>query len=367
MPGKFQNYGGLEEPTEKPTVENDELKTSGNKNLFDNYAAPTSQLTRSEEEAKAIVEKPMSVQKVPESELVKETDQQDIEKLIIELNNLVGLTRVKSEIQALLQFVKVQELRRQKEISTSKPSLHSVFYGSPGTGKTTIARLYGKLLSSMGLLSKGHLVETDRSGLVGGYVGQTAIKTDEKIKEALGGILFIDEAYTLSKGEDSPWDYGDEAIAILLKRMEDYRDDFIVIVAGYPEPMGKFITSNEGLRSRFSTYVHFDDYSPSEMAEIFKRLCETENYTPTDEASEFVFTAIDYNYSIRDKSFGNARYVRNLFEIVIRNQALRISGTLENPSSDDLRVILPSDIPFVTPADTNGIPNLITKKEVKDE
>ena len=360
MTDKFQNYGGLEEPTEKPIVENDETTISGNKNPFDNYPALTNQLSRPEE-AKTIIEKPLSDQKIPESE--KETNQDDLEKLIIELNSLVGLAKVKGEIQALLHFVKVQELRRKKEISTSKPSLHSVFYGSPGTGKTTIARLYGNMLSAMGLLSKGHLVETDRSGLVGGYIGQTAIKTDEKIKEALGGILFIDEAYSLAKGEESSWDYGEEAIAILLKRMEDYRDDFVVIVAGYPEPMGKFIASNEGLRSRFNTYIHFDDYSPSEMAEIFRRLCGVENYTPTEKALEFVFIAIDYNYSIRDKSFGNARYVRNLFEIVIRNQALRISSTIKNPSPEDLKVILPSDIPFVTPADTKVIQNPVTKKE----
>jgi len=360
MTDKFQNYGGLEEPTEKPNVENDETITSGNKNLFDNYPALTNQLSRTEE-AKAIIEKPLLDQNVPGFE--KETNQDGLEKLIIELNSLVGLAKVKGEIQMLLQFVKVQELRRKKEISTSKPSLHSVFYGSPGTGKTTIARLYGKMLSAMGLLSKGHLVETDRSGLVGGFIGQTAIKTDEKVKEALGGILFIDEAYSLAKGEESSRDYGEEAIAILLKRMEDYRDDFVVIVAGYPEPMGKFIASNEGLRSRFNTYIHFDDYSPSEMAEIFKRLCKTENYAPTEEALEFVFTAIDYNYSIRDKSFGNARYIRNLFEIVIRNQALRIGNTLKNPSPEDLRVILPGDIPFVTPADTNVIQNSKTKKE----
>ncbi len=359
MTEEFLNYGELKDPTEKPIVKINEVKTTENVNPFDSYTAPISQLSKMEE-PRTIVEEPLSVQKLSES--VKEIDHQDIAKLIIELNNLVGLSRVKSEIQGLMQFVKVQKLRREKEISTSKPSLHSVFYGSPGTGKTTIARLYGKLLSSMGLLSKGHLVETDRAGLVGGYVGQTAIKTDEKIKEALGGILFIDEAYSLSKGEDSSFDYGNEAIAILLKRMEDYRDDLIVIVAGYPDPMGKFLASNEGLRSRFTTYVHFDDYSPIEMAEIFKRLCETENYIPTDEASEFVFTSIDYNYSIRDKSFGNARYVRNLFEIVIRNQALRIGSTLVNPSSEDLRVILASDIPFVAPADVKGIQNSIEKK-----
>lgn len=360
MTDNFQNYGGMEEPEEKSTAKNDQTIHPPNKGSFDNYPTFTSQLSIPTD-ANSILEMPSSNQRQEEPEEAREHD--ILEELIIELNNLVGLAKVKSEIQSLLQFVKVQELRQKKGISTSKPSLHSVFYGSPGTGKTTIARLYGKMLSAMGLLSKGHLIETDRSGLVGGYIGQTAIKTDEKVKEALGGILFIDEAYSLAKGEEISRDYGEETIAILLKRMEDYRDDFVVIVAGYPEPMGKFIASNEGLRSRFNTFIHFDDYSPLEMAEIFKRLCKTENYNPTAEALEFMFTAIDYNYSIRDKSFGNARYVRNLFEIVIRNQALRIANTIKDPSPEDLRIILPTDIPFVTPADTKVIQNSISKKE----
>ena len=364
MADRFQSYGGSQEPNKKPDLESDKTPTSEDTNPFDKYPALGNQLTNAQEN-KDTSEKQLSNE--DETEAHKESNQASLESLIIELNSLVGLTKVKSEIQSLIQFVKIQELRRKKEIATSKPALHSVFYGSPGTGKTTVARLYGKMLSTMGLLSKGHLVETDRSGLVGGYIGQTAIKTDEKIKEALGGILFIDEAYSLAKGQDSSWDYGEEAIAILLKRMEDYRDDFVVIVAGYPEPMGKFVSSNEGLRSRFNTYVHFDDYSPLEMADIFKRLCVIENYAPTDEAFEFVYTAIDYNYSIRDKSFGNARYVRNLFELVIRNQALRIANTIKNPSPEDLRVILPSDVPFVTPTDTKVIQNLTSKKEKQNE
>lgn len=308
----------------------------------------------------------------PVAEVVppKGTDQppeNSLEELLNELDGLVGLPRVKAEIKELLQFVHVQELRRQKGISNTRPSLHSVFYGSPGTGKTTIARLYGRMLNAMGLLTKGHVVETDRAGLVGGYIGQTAIKTNEKIEEAIGGVLFIDEAYSLSKGEDAQWDYGSEAIEILLKRMEDHRDNLVVIVAGYPEPMEHFLTSNEGLRSRFSTFIHFDDYSPQEMCEIFRRLCLQENYKPTDEALELISAAIAYNYSIRDKSFGNARFVRNFFETVIKNQASRVGTTIKNPSPDELEIILPSDVPFITPSDAKPSQSSQSNQNIKEK
>jgi len=349
MPNRYEGYGKPEKQN-KDEINNKGLEKEIPSDPYDLYTA----LSREQNQ------KPVEV--VSCADLSSKNDATQladgivtIDDLLSELDNLVGLNRVKSEIKGLIQFIKVQELRRQKEISISKPSLHSVFYGSPGTGKTTIARLYGQLLSAMGLLSKGHLVETDRSGLVGGYVGQAAIKTDEKIKEAMGGILFIDEAYSLAGDEDSHWDYGEEAIAILLKRMEDYRDDLVVIVAGYPEPMARFLSSNEGLRSRFSTYIHFEDYSPQELAEIFKRLCEKENYIPTVDALDFVFSSIDYNYSIRDKTFGNARFIRNLFETVIKNQAIRIGETINEPTLDELKTILPSDIPFVTPTDTKVI------------
>lgn len=348
MDENFKGYGGSENIKDTEIKDNDVEKFSDPFDLYSNLAEKQDQ--------KTLESTTPLIGKDAVDDLIKSDKNKSltIEELVNELDSLIGLNLVKSEIKALLQFVKVQELRREKKISISKPALHSVFFGSPGTGKTTIARLYGQMLSAMGLLSKGHLVETDRSGLIGGYIGQTAIKTDEKIKEALGGVLFIDEAYSLSKGDDSRWDYGDEAIATLLKRMEDFRDDFVVIVAGYPEPMGRFLSSNEGLKSRFSTFIHFDDYSPLEMAEIFKQLCIKENYAPTEEALEFVFTTIDYNYSIRDKSFGNARYVRNLFETVIKNQAFRIGTTMSDPTTEELRIILQSDIPFVTPSDTKS-------------
>jgi len=361
MDDKFNGYGGSEEP-----IEIAEKSTVNQSDPYDVYSTLSPQ---SGQEAEITTHPKQFENSTVEPIATKEVEESgNLEVLLRELDELVGLNRVKGEIKGLLQFVRVQELRRQKKISISKPSLHSVFYGSPGTGKTTVARLYGQMLAAMGLLSKGHLVETDRSGLIGGYIGQTSIKCDEKIKEALGGVLFIDEAYSLSKGDDVHWDYGEEAISILLKRMEDNRNDLVVIVAGYPEPMNRFLSSNEGLKSRFSTYVHFDDYAPQEMAEIFLRICKKENYSPSDEALEYVFTAIDYNYSIKDKSFGNARFVRNLFEAVIKNQALRIGTTLTDPTAEELRIILPSDIPFVTPSDTKVVQTSVPRKgESKNE
>ena len=221
-----------------------------------------------------------------------------------------------------------------------------VFFGSPGTGKTTVARLYGRMLKSMGFLSKGHLVETDRAGLVANYVGQTATKTDEKIAEALGGILFIDEAYSLSQEDQVSSDYGSEAIQILMKRMEDHRDDFIVIVAGYPDPMKSFLRSNEGFKSRFSTFINFADFSPEEMVEIFKFFCEKEDYDIGENALASVLAAIDYKSALRDKTFGNARFIRNFFETIIRNHASRVGSSISEPSATDLRLLQPEDIPL---------------------
>jgi stage V sporulation protein K len=282
-----------------------------------------------------------------EKEKKEEKKTQTTDEVLSELNSLIGLERVKIEIQRLLSFARIQNLRKEKGLTDSKLALHSVFYGNPGTGKTTVARLYGRLLKASGLLSKGHLVETDRAGLVASYVGQTSQKTDEKIKEALGGILFIDEAYSLAKGDDSKWDYGSETIEILLKRMEDYRDDFVVIAAGYPDPMIEFLNSNEGIKSRFSTFLKFNDYSPEQLLEIFKLFCSTNNYFVDSESLDLVDASIKNRYSNRDKYFGNARFVRNLFEMIIRNQAHRIDSTKKTLSSDDLCKITPEDVPFI--------------------
>ncbi|MCL5123647.1 MAG: AAA family ATPase [Deltaproteobacteria bacterium] len=267
-----------------------------------------------------------------------------LEQLFAELNKMVGLQRVKDEIDQLIKFVRVQKMRHSQGLKADSLSLHCVFFGNPGTGKTMVARIYGKMLKALGLLSKGHLVETDRSGLVAGYVGQTELKTDQKISEALGGILFIDEAYSLFKGRDTQLDYGSEAISILLKRMEDHRDDFVVIVAGYEKPMAEFLQSNEGLKSRFSTKIRFPDYSPKELVDIFELFCKEGNYEIKSTALELVSYILNNEYRDRDETFGNGRLVRNLFQSIVRNQSVRIAETISDSKHSDLVTILPDDV-----------------------
>ena len=206
-----------------------------------------------------------------------------LDDLLAELNGLVGLNTVKQDVNSLIHLQEVCRIRKERGMKTIPVSNHLVFYGNPGTGKTTVARLLAKIYHAMGILSKGQLVEVDRSGLVAGYVGQTAIKVQEVVQSALGGILFIDEAYTLTSS-DSGNDYGQEAVDILLKAMEDNREDFIVIVAGYPALMQRFIDSNPGLRSRFNKYIDFVDYTVPELLQIFVVMCENNGYKPTQQA-----------------------------------------------------------------------------------
>lgn len=260
---------------------------------------------------------------------------------IDELNQLIGLTSVKSEINTLANYIKVQKMRDSKGMKVSPVSYHCVFTGNPGTGKTTVARIVSEIYKELGILKKGHLIETDRSGLVAEYVGQTAVKTNKIIDSALDGVLFIDEAYSLVDGGGS--DYGKEAISTLLKRMEDDRDRLVVILAGYTDDMKRFIDSNPGLKSRFNRYIEFPDYTAEELFQIFESNTQKYEYTLTEDAATLLKTIVQQAVKEKDKSFGNGRFVRNLFEKVIENQANRISAE-STVSSESLASIKAEDI-----------------------
>ena len=243
-----------------------------------------------------------------------------------ELDDLIGLGSVKQEVRSLANFVQLQKQREAQGLKTAKVSYHLVFYGSPGTGKTTVARIVGRIYKDLGVLKKGHTVETDRGGLVAKYMGQTALKTDTVIQQALDGVLFIDEAYSLVPEGGGGQDYGQEAISTLLKRMEDYRDRLVVIIAGYKDEMQRFIDSNPGLQSRFIRYIDFPDYSGAELSDIFKMYMKKNQYTLTPDAEAYLKEQFDYAVAHKDRNFGNARYARNVFEKSIQQQANRLAG-----------------------------------------
>ena len=263
-----------------------------------------------------------------------------IEDLRAELDSYIGLAEIKREVSNLINMATVFKRRQEAGLPTTDFSLHMVFTGNPGTGKTMIARLMSRIYRSLGILSKGQLVEVDRSGLVAGYVGQTAIKTQQQVQKALGGVLFIDEAYALNGKSDN--DFGQEAIDTILKAMEDHRDVLVVIVAGYDELMEKFIHSNPGLESRFNRYLHFDDYSTDEMVDIFKLQCKKGSYTLADGAEEEIRSFID-DENDDGITFGNARGVRNLFEQILTQQANRLAA-LDTFTKEDLMTITREDV-----------------------
>ena len=286
----------------------------------------------------------------PQAEQAKPTEEKpSFDELMAQLESLVGLDEVKKDVKNLVNLMKVRKLRQENDLPVPPMSLHMVFMGNPGTGKTTVARLISGLYAAIGVLSKGQLVEVDRSGLVAGYVGQTALKTQEAIKSALGGVLFIDEAYSLSSGGEN--DFGREAIETILKAMEDHRDDLIVIVAGYDEPMQKFLGSNPGLESRFNKYFYFPDYTGEQLLTIFKNQCQKNSYTLSPEAEEAAKALFDRLYQQRDDNFGNGRDVRNCFEDMIVRQSNRVAA-MEAPTKEDLMTVLPEDLEEQTEAET---------------
>lgn len=262
-----------------------------------------------------------------------------IEDLLAELDSYVGMDAIKAEVRSLINMVQVYKLRREHDLPTTDMSLHMVFSGNPGTGKTTVARIMARIYHSLDILSKGQLVEVDRSGLVAGYVGQTALKTQKVIEKAMGGVLFIDEAYALNGKSEN--DFGQEAIDTILKAMEDHRDDLVVIVAGYTELMDRFIHSNPGLESRFNRFLEFEDYTTEQMVAIFKMQCKKVCYVLAQGTEELVRDFIAEESA--DDSFGNARGVRNLFEHILVAQNNRLAK-LEKVTRDDLMQILPDDV-----------------------
>ncbi|WP_443738981.1 AAA family ATPase [Treponema sp.] len=281
------------------------------------------------------------------SAICKSEEQEDpennktLEELLSELNNLVGLQKVKNQVNDLIKYQKIQKLRREKKLFSETNTLHMAFIGNPGTGKTTVARIVGHIYKKIGLLSRGHFIEVSRTDLIAGYQGQTAIKVKGVIERAKGGVLFIDEAYSITENDHSD-SYGRECLTELTKALEDYRNDLVVIVAGYTEPMKNFFESNPGLKSRFNTFIYFDDYSASELTKIFESICKKNDYILSSELKENIETFLEQQLQNKDENFANGRLVRNIFDDLVIEHAKRVVE-IKKPNVKDLQELLNED------------------------
>lgn len=280
---------------------------------------------------------------VTQAGAVSEGDQVSFEDLYASLHSLTGLDKVKETVSDLMAYHRVQKLRAQAGLKTPERTLHLAFLGNPGTGKTTVARIVGKMYKELGLLSKGHFTEVSRTDLIAGYQGQTALKVKEVIEKAKGGVLFIDEAYSLTENDHSD-SYGRECLTELTKALEDYRKDLVVIVAGYTELMKVFFESNPGLKSRFNTFIEFHDYSTMELVEIFTQMYERDDYIMAEECKRELSNIIKSEVEAKTDKFANGRYVRNLYEDIVMNHARRICS-YDKPTIENLKQFTLEDIP----------------------
>ena len=264
-----------------------------------------------------------------------------LEELMKQLNSLIGLKKVKSKVNDLIAFQKIQLMRKAKGLHSPKNTMHLAFTGNPGTGKTTVARIVGRIYKEIGLLSKGHFIEVSRTDLIAGYQGQTALKVKEVIGKAKGGVLFIDEAYSITENEHSD-SYGRECLTELTKALEDYRQDLVVIVAGYPKPMEKFFESNPGLKSRFNSFIVFDNYNENELFDILQNICNKEDYILSDDLKREIKNYLRKEVLNEEEQFSNGRFIRNLFEEMILQQARRLY-TCESLKIEDLKTLCTDD------------------------
>lgn len=267
-----------------------------------------------------------------------------LDELMLQLNQLVGLSKVKSKVNDLIAFQKVQLLRKEKGLHSPKSTMHLAFTGNPGTGKTTVARIVGRMYKKLGLLSIGHFMEVSRTDLIAGYQGQTAHKVKEVIEKAKGGVLFIEEAYSITENDHSD-SYGRECLTELTKALEDYREDLVVIVAGYTEPMKQFFESNPGLKSRFNTFIEFDDYDANELMDILRFMSEKEDYVLTDRAQDVLKQLLFKATESSGIEFSNGRFIRNIFESMIMNHARRIVR-VKSPTLQELKELSENDLPL---------------------